>query len=75
MEKWKRRAFDLVASLILGGKRELSVVPYYPQKTEACGREDNYFKELYPRKKAYPQREYIICYASLRQSLARMFTA
>ena len=51
MEKWKRRAFDLVASLILGGKRELSVVPYYPQKTEACGREDNYFKRTVPEKK------------------------
>ena len=34
MEKWKRRAFDLVASMIFGGKREMSVVPYYPQKTE-----------------------------------------
>ena len=50
MEKWKRRAFDLVASLILGGKRELSVVPYYPQKTEVGGREDCYFKRSVPEK-------------------------
>ncbi len=50
MEKWKRRAFDLVASLILGGKSELSVVPYYPQKTEVGGREDNYFKRSVPEK-------------------------
>ena len=50
MEKWKRRAFDLVASMILGGKREMSVVPYYPQKTEVGGREDNYFKRTLPEK-------------------------
>lgn len=50
MEKWKRRALDLVASLILGGKRDMSVVPYYPQKTEVGGREDAYFKRTVPEK-------------------------
>ena len=34
MEKWKRRAINLITSIAFGGQEKNSVVPYYPQKTE-----------------------------------------
>ena len=46
MEKWKKRAVELVASLGLGDGG--SVVPYYPQKTEIPAPEQRYFRRSYP---------------------------
>ncbi len=51
MEKWKRRSIELVTSLLLGGRRELAVTPYYPQKTAVNGYEEKYFKRTVPEKK------------------------
>ncbi len=34
MEKWKRRAINLITSIAFGGQEKNTVVPYYPQKTE-----------------------------------------
>jgi len=48
MEKWKKRAVDLFASLALGGEGRASVVPYYPQKTEVSGSEERFFKRSSP---------------------------
>lgn len=51
MEKWKRRSIDLVASLAFGDSGELSVVPYYPQKTKISRVEDLFFRRTIPEKK------------------------
>ena len=40
MEKWKKRAVNLVTSIVLGGQEKNTVVPYYPQKTEINGAEE-----------------------------------
>ena len=56
MERWRMRAVDLLTSLAFGGKGEVAVVPYYPQKTEISGREDKYFKRTVPEKKGISSR-------------------
>lgn len=56
MEKWKRRSLELVSSLLLGGKRDLSVLPYYPQKTEISTFEEKHFKRTAPEKKGISSR-------------------
>ena len=47
MEKWKKRSVDLITSLSFGGS-SVSVVPYYPQKTEVSGEESRYFRRSTP---------------------------
>lgn len=56
MEKWKKRSLELIISLLFGGKKELTVTPYYPQKTEICGAEEKYFKRTVPEKKGISSR-------------------
>ena len=51
MEKWRMRAIDLLTSLAFGGRGEVSVVPYYPQKINISGREGKYFPRTIPEKK------------------------
>lgn len=51
MEKWLRRSIELGAGLILTGKPNPSVVPYYPQKTEVSGDEKQYFRRTYPERR------------------------
>ena len=48
MEKWIKRAVSLGVGLVLTGKGNPSVVPYYPQKTEISGEEERYFRRSYP---------------------------
>ncbi len=48
MEKWLRRSIELGAGLIMTGKSNPSVVPYYPQKTELPSEEKQYFRRTYP---------------------------
>ena len=39
MEKWKKRAINLISSIVFGGGEKSSVVPYYPQKIRINGEE------------------------------------
>ena len=48
MEKWKKRAIDLITSVAFGSDDTPSVVPYYPQKTECAVREERYFQRHTP---------------------------
>ncbi len=48
MEKWKKRAIDLITSVAFGSDDTPSVVPYYPQKTECAVREARYFQRHTP---------------------------
>ena len=50
MEKWKKRAVDLLTSLAFGSKGSPSVVPYYPQKTDVSFEEEKSFKRSVPEK-------------------------
>jgi len=50
MEKWIKRTVSLGVGLILTGKSNPSVVPYYPQKTEISGEEERYFRRSYPER-------------------------
>ena len=43
MERWVKRTIELGAGLVFTGKNNPSVVPYYPQKTDICGEEEQYF--------------------------------
>ena len=56
MEKWKRRSIDLLTALIFGGREDLSVVPYYPQKLRVSENEESYFKRTIPEKKGISSR-------------------
>lgn len=56
MEKWKRRSVDLLTSLIFGGRENMSVVPYYPQKTRVCNTDEYYFGRTIPEKKGISSR-------------------
>lgn len=48
MEKWKKRAIDLITSVAFGSDDTPSVVPYYPQKTECSLSEERYFPRHTP---------------------------
>ena len=50
MEKWKKRAIDLMTSLAFGGKEDPMVVPYYPQKTRISLPEKKFFVRTTPEK-------------------------
>ena len=50
MERWKRRAVELVGALMLGEKEDMSVVPYYPQKTMINMPERRYFPRSTPER-------------------------
>lgn len=56
MEKWKRRSIDLLTSLIFGGREDMSVVQYSPQKTRISATEDKYFPRTIPEKKGVSSR-------------------
>ena len=51
MDKWINRAIELGAGLAFTGKSNPSVIPYYPQKTEVSGYEEQYFHRTTPEKK------------------------
>ena len=40
MEKWMKRAANLITSIAFGGQEKNTVVPYYPQKNEINGKEE-----------------------------------
>ena len=40
MEKWKKRAINLLTSIAFGGGESNTVVPYYPQKNKINGSEE-----------------------------------
>lgn len=48
MEKWLKRTVSLGVGIFLTGDPSPSVVPYYPQKTEVSGKEEQYFHRSYP---------------------------
>lgn len=50
MEKWKKRSIELLTSLAFGSKAGMSVVPYYPQKTEIGREEEFFFKRSTPER-------------------------
>lgn len=43
MDKWKKRAVDLITSIALGSRDDPSVVPYYPQKIQTGESEQSFF--------------------------------
>ncbi len=49
MEKWKKKAIELVTKQLLADECA-SVVPYAPQKTEITGMSDRYFRRVRPAK-------------------------
>ena len=51
MERWVKRTIELGAGLVFTGKMDPSVIPYYPQKTEVSGVEEQYFHRTTPEKK------------------------
>ncbi len=50
MERWVKRTIEFAAGLVFTGKSNPSVIPYYPQKTEISGEEEQYFHRTYPEK-------------------------
>ncbi len=50
MDKWKKRAIDLLTSMAFGSKGTPSVVPYYPQKTRVSGFEERFFRRAVPER-------------------------
>ena len=50
MEKWVKRVISLGTGLFLTGKINPSVIPYYPQKTEISGEEQQYFPRVHPER-------------------------
>ena len=51
MEKWKKRSIELTTAIALGSRdEEVSVVPYYPQKTRVSGAEEKFFPRSVPEK-------------------------
>ena len=50
MERWVRRTIELGTGLIYSTKPNISVIPYYPQKTEVSGKDEKYFHRSYPEK-------------------------
>lgn len=40
MEKWKKRAVNLITSIAFGGQEKSTVIPFYPQKNQINGKED-----------------------------------
>ena len=50
MEKWKKRAVDLLTSIALGSDDNPSVIPQQPQKTEVSERERKTLHRAHPEK-------------------------
>jgi hypothetical protein len=48
VEKWKKRAVNLLTSLAFGSESSPSVIPYYPQKTKISSDEYKYFPRSTP---------------------------
>ncbi len=67
MEKWKRRSIDLLTSLIFGGREDMSVVQYYPQKTGISAIEEKYFPRTVPEKKGISSRRIYSMLCELEQ--------
>lgn len=51
MERWVKRTVELGAGIAFTGKDNPSVIPYYPQKTQISGVEEQYFRRTSPEKK------------------------
>ena len=54
MEKWKKRALELVLGLAVTNKKYPAVVPYTPQKTRQSGEERPYFRRVMPEAHGIP---------------------
>ena len=50
MERWMKRTVEFGAGLAFTGKSNPSVIPYYPQKTEVSGHEEQYFRRVSPER-------------------------
>ena len=50
MERWMKRTVEFGAGIAFTGKSNPSVIPYYPQKTEISGYEEQYFHRTAPEK-------------------------
>ena len=51
MERWIKRSIELGSGLVFTGKSNPSVIPYYPQKTEISGEEEQYFRRVSPERR------------------------
>ena len=54
MEKWKKRALELVLGLAVTNKKYPAVVPYTPQKTRQSMEERPYFRRVMPETQGIP---------------------
>ena len=50
MERWIKRTIEFAAGLAFTCKSNPSVIPYYPQKTEISGEEEQYFRRVAPER-------------------------
>ena len=50
MERWVKRTIEFGAGLAFSGKSNPSVIPFYPQKTEISGDEEQYFRRVSPER-------------------------
>ena len=56
MEKWKKRAVELMTLLALGGRNDPSVVPFNPQKNRISMPEEAFFSRSTPEKQGISSR-------------------
>ena len=56
MERWIKRTLELATGIALSTRPDPSVIPYYPQKTEISGTEEQYFRRTAPEKKGISSR-------------------
>ena len=69
MEKWKRRAVDLLTSVTFGGREDLSVVPYCAQKVRVGLGERPQFPKSYPEKHGISSRRIYTMLCELEREL------
>ena len=51
MDRWKRKAAELIVALALTERKYPAVIPYKPQKTFLPKRERRYFKRVSPERR------------------------
>ena len=67
MEKWKKRAIDLLTSMAFGARGDLAVVPFYPQKTRVSGYEERFFHRTTPEKQGVSSKRIYNMYSELER--------
>ena len=69
MEKWKKRAIDLLTSMAFGVRGDVAVVPYYPQKTRINGHEERFFNRTTPERRGLSSKRIFNMYSELEREV------